>query len=145
MFLGVNLIDMLNLSAEFCTFPWTWELCRLCTAPVLSGSALGANRSQEEMLAPFSLAERSVEETVAGKPVLPWCLTLAVSKWSHVKPRSAQDQTRAPRGRAQEAGVQPWLSWGSRKTLPWLQGAGPYLVLLPEGYHSIPCWRTESF
>lgn len=89
--------------------------------------------------------ESSVEEKVAGKPILPLCLTLAVSKWSHVKPRSAQGQTRAPQGRTQEAGVQPRLSWGSRKTLPWLQGAGLSLVLLPEGYHSIPCWRTESF
>lgn len=52
--------------------------------------------------------ESSVEETVAGKPILTLHLSLAVSKWSHVKPRSVQGQTRGPQGCTQEAGVQLW-------------------------------------
>jgi len=78
---------------------------------------------------PLSRDESSVEETVAGNPILTLHLSLAVSKWSHVKPRLVQSQTRGPQGCRLE-GVQLWLSWGPRKALPWLHGAELYVVPL---------------
>lgn len=93
---------------------------------------------------PLFKDESSFDETVAGKPVFSWHLTLAVSKWSQMKPRSVKGQTRGPQGCTQEAGVQPWLSWGPIKALSLLQGAELYLALLLQGCCSMPCRGTNS-
>lgn len=83
--------------------------------PLHSNSAFGLGAGckpvpRGDAVPPHSKDESSVEETVAGNSVLPLHVTLAVSNWSHMKPRSVQGQTRGPQGCTQEAGVQPWLS-----------------------------------
>lgn len=139
------LIDMLSsLSAVFCTFLWTWEMCCHCLfkAAVSSRLGLGANPSWEEMLALLVWEMRDLLRKGTGKLILPLHLTLGVTNCHKWSPDQCTAKLEAPRDADKSEECSPATE---RTALHWLQEAGLYPVLLPRGCHSMPCWRTDSF
>lgn len=104
------LINMLSsLSAVFCAFLWMWEICCHCLfkAALSSDLGLGANQFWEKVLTLLVGEMRDLWRKGTGKLILPLHLTLGVSKWSQVKPRSVCSQARGPQGCTEEGKVWP--------------------------------------